>query len=253
MTMTDRPTADLAEEETVALTVRDFKRRQRRQRLRRLRPFLLAALALVLVATGVWLVMFSSVLTVRDVSVSGTTTLSETQIVKVARAPVGRQLARVDLAPIQARVEALPSVESASVSRSWPHTIHIEVTERTALAVVNRGNGLQAVDADGVLFGRYPTKPPNLPLIRTDPGVRAEALAEAAKVVRSLRNDIAARVRFVDVKSIDEIQLRLADGRTVLWGSSEHSSQKAQVLAAFLGHRNIHEIDVSIPGRPTTR
>lgn len=246
-------TEDLSTEETVALSAQAFRKRQRRQRLRRLRPFLYAGLAVVLVATGIWLVLFSSVLTVRAVSVSGTTTLSEQRIEQVARAPLGRQLARVDLAAIQARVEALPAVRSASVSRSWPHTIHVEVTERTPLAVVNRGSGLQAVDADGVLFGRYKSQPPNLPLVRTDPGVRAEALAEAARVVRSLRDDIAAQVRYVDVKSIDKIELSLGDGRKVLWGSAEQSSAKAEVLAVLLQQKKVREIDVSVPGRPTTR
>lgn len=253
MAMTDDVSGDLATEETVALTARSFKKRQRRQRLRRLRPFLYAGLVIVLVGTCAWLVMFSSVLTVRGVEVSGNTSVSATRIEQVARAPIGRQLARVDLAPIQARVEALPAVKSASVSRSWPHTIHIEVTERTPLAVVNRGSGLQAVDSDGVLFGRYPTQPADLPLIRTDPGVRAEALAEAAHVVRSLRSDIARQVKYVDVKSIDKIELSLDDGKTVLWGSSEHSAQKAEVLAVLLKQKNVHEIDVSVPGRPTTR
>lgn len=253
MTMTDRSAGGASEEETVALLARDFTRRRQRQRLRRLRPFLYAGLMIALVGTGVWLVMFSSVLTVRGVEVTGNGTLPESRIEKAARAPLGKQLARVDLTAIQARVEALPAVKSAAVSRSWPHTIRVEVTERTPLAVVNRGSGLQAVDADGVLFGHYARQPGSLPLIRTEPGVRAEALAEAARVVRSLRDDIAAKVDYVDVESVDEIELRLADDRLVRWGSAEHSEQKAEVLAVLLRQKGVREIDVSVPGRPTTR
>jgi cell division protein FtsQ len=242
----------LTEEETVTIAGRDFARRRWRQRLRRLRPLLYAALVLLLVGGGAWLVFFSSVVTVRDVSVHGNQTMSSVRVEAVAKAPMGQQLARVDLAAIQARAESLPAVKSASVSRSWPHTIAISVTERTPVAVVDRGARLQAVDDDGVLFGSYAHPPDDLPLIATAPDVKSEALAEAARVVTSLRADIAGDVDQVEVESVDRIRLRLTGGRTVMWGSAEDSAQKAEVLAVLL-ERDAREIDVSVPGRPTTR
>ena len=245
MTLTDR-------EETVTVAGRDFTRRRWRHRLRRLRPFLYAALVLLLAGAAVWTVYFSSVLAVRDVSVRGSTTVSSVRVEAVARAPLGRQLARVDLGAIQARVETIPAVRSVSVSRSWPHTVAIRITERTPVAVVDRGAGLQAVDEDGVLFGSYAHRPADLPLLQTAPDVKAEALAEAARVVTSLRPDIKAKVQRVDVETVDRIRLLLGDGRTVMWGSAQDSAQKAEVLAVLL-EQKASEIDVSVPGRPTTR
>ena len=242
----------LTDEETVTLAARDFARRRWRQRVRRFRPLLYAVLVLLLVGGGTWLVFFSSVVTVREVSVRGNQTMSALRVEAVAKAPMGRQLARVDLGAIEARIESIPAVRSVSVSRSWPHTIAISITERTPVAVVDRGAGLQAVDMDGVLFGSYARKPDDLPLIATAPAVRSEALAEAARVVTSLRPDIAAEVERVDVESVDRIRLRLTGGRTVMWGSAEDSSQKAAVLAVLLEQPG-NEIDVSVPGRPTTR
>jgi len=242
----------MTEEETVTLAGRDFTRRRWARRLRRARPFLYAALVLVIAGTGVWLVLFSTVLTLRDVSVRGNATMSSVRVESVAKAPLGRQLARVDLAAIRARVETIPAVRSVSVSRSWPDTVVIAITERTPVAVVDRGTALQAVDSEGVLFGRYSSKPDDLPLVQTEPGVKSEALAEAARVVSSLRPDIAARVDRVEVETIDRIRLRLAGGRTVMWGSAEDSADKAAVLAVLL-EQEAAEIDVSVPGRPTTR
>lgn len=242
-----------SEDVTIAVVTREFKRRRRFQRLRRWRPLILVVLAALLVGFGVWSIFFSSWVTVRQVEVSGNTTLVAARIERIAAAPIGRPLARVDLAAIQARVEALPAVESAAVSRSWPHTVHVEVVERTPVAVVNRGSGLQAVDESGVLFGSYAVKPADLPLVITEPDVKAEALAEAAEVLRSLRADIAARVRFVDVKTVDRIELRMADGRRVTWGSADDSAAKAEVLAVLLQQKDVDVIDVSVPDRPTTK
>ncbi|MCW2854788.1 MAG: hypothetical protein JWR52_403 [Marmoricola sp.] len=244
------------EDETVLISAPDFARRRVRARfrgrVRRLRPLWIAVLVVFAVVVGIWVVYFSSFVTVTGVEVTGNTTISQARITAVAQAPIGQPLARADLAAIQARVESLSAVESAGVSRSWPHTIHITIVERTPVAVVSRGAGLQAVDASGVLFGHYVTRPAGLPLVRTAPDVKADALAEAAKVVGSLRADIAARVAYIDVASIDAITLRMKSGVTVLWGSADSSVQKAEVLAVLL-KRSVHAIDVSVPGRPTTR
>jgi cell division protein FtsQ len=56
----------------------------------------------------------------------------------------------------------------------------------------------------------------------------------------------------VDVVSVDEIKLVLATGRRVIWGSAEDSDQKAEVLAVLLKQPG-NQIDVTVPGRPTTR
>ncbi|MFL6157756.1 MAG: cell division protein FtsQ/DivIB [Marmoricola sp.] len=244
---------EVAEDETVMIAAPDFARRRLRAKLRRLRPFLYAGLVLVLAVVGTWLVAFSSVLAVRGVDVSGNTSVSSARIARLAQAPVGTPLARADLAPIQARLEAIPSIRSVVVSRSWPHTIKIVVTERTPVAVVSRGAGLQAVDASGVLFGHYAKKPAGLPLVNTSPSVRADALAEVARVVSSLRPDIAAKVKHVDVETVDKISLEMADGVEVVWGSAAESEQKAEVLVVLLAQKKVGQIDVSVPGRPTTR
>lgn len=244
------------EEETVLVAGPDFARRRFRARLRRLRPYLYAGAVVVVIGTGAWVLWFSSVLEARDVEVVGNSTLTSARVEKVARTPLGGPLVSVDLDAIEQRVEAIASVRSASVSRSWPHTIRIDVVERVPVAVVSRGVGLQAVDADGYLFGSYASEPKNLPVIRTAPDVRREALAEAAAVIRSLRADLAAKVRHVDVQTIDQIVLRLKDGRRVMWGSADDAAQKAEVLEALLRQpatKQASEIDVRVPGRPTTR
>lgn len=250
MTVTD---AVGPEDLTVTIVPDDFRRRRRRQRLRRWRPLALLVLGVLVAGLAGYAVWFSSWLDLRDVEVSGNTTVGAARIERVAEVPVGRPLARVDLAAIQARVESIPAVGSATVSRSWPHAVHIEVVERTPVAVVDRGNGLQAVDVDGVLFGTVGSRPPGLPLVVTRPDVSADALAEAAEVIGSLRDDIAARVRFIDVTTVDAIELRMNDDRRVAWGSAEDSAQKAEVLAVLLEQKKVARIDVSVPGRPTTR
>ena len=241
-----------AGEETVAVARKEFLRKRRRQRWRRARRWLLALLVLAVVAGSGWLLYFSHYVTVERVQVTGTHRVPAFQVRRAAAVPMGRQLARVDLAAIQARVESVNAIRSASVSRSWPHGITVSVVERQPVAVVDRGSVLQAVDEAGVLFGSYRQRPAGLPLIRTQFDASTEALAEGGHVAAALPADLARRVDHLSLATVDQIELVLRDGRRIVWGSAAQSGQKAQVAAVLL-HRKVQVIDVSVPERPTTR
>jgi cell division protein FtsQ len=240
------------DEETVRIARKDFRRRRNAGRWRRLRLVLLALLLVAVVSASVWVVFFSSYVTARDVNVTGTTTLGNARIERAAKVPTGTPLARLDLGAIRARVESIAAVRSVEVSRSWPHAVHIDVTERTPIAVINEGSGLQALDDQGVLFGHYASRPKGMPLVIAPPDTADEALVEGGRVIGSLPERIATKVDTVEISSIDKIQLVLGSGRRVLWGSSDDSGQKAEVLAVLL-RRPGQQIDVSVPGRPTTK
>ncbi len=209
-------------------------------------------LTLVLLVGGTWLVFFSSVLAAQQVSVSGTSYLTRAQVEQAARVPLGRPLARVDLATVRARVEALPAVLDATVSRAWPDGVRIEVRERTAVAVVTVGGTVTGMDADGALFRDYPQAPGNLPDVRTSGATDRQVRREAATVVAALPEALARQVDHLEVSTIDQITLALRDGRTVLWGSAEDSATKARVLEVLL-KREAQVYDVSVPAQPTIR
>src|SRR5689334_7992853 len=89
-----------------------------------------------LAATGVvgavlvWVVGFTSVVGVRNVDVRGTSVVSADAVRVAAGVPSGRPLARVDLGAVTARVETIPGVAHARVSRSWPSMLTIDIAER---------------------------------------------------------------------------------------------------------------------------
>ncbi len=246
------PSSTGPDEETVRIARKDFRRRRNAGRWRTVRRVALALLLVGVLAAGAWVVFFSGYVTVRGTTVSGATTVAKDRVTYAAEVPTGTPLARVDLSAIEARVESIPAVRQAEVSRSWPHTVHIAVTERTPVAVIDQGAGLRALDSEGVLFGRYENRPRHLPLVRTPAGTEGEAIQEGARVVDALPDGVARKVDVVEVSSVDEIRLVLGSGRRVVWGSAEDSDQKGEVLAVLL-RRPGNQIDVSVPGRPTTR
>lgn len=241
---------DLERPEAPAPDLSRLRRRARRRLV--LRRLLLALVAVGAVAGVIWLVLFSSVLAVQHTKVEGLTVLSEDEVAKAARVPRGVPLARIDVAAIQARVEDLAAVRAAEVSRSWPHTVSIEVTERQPVGVVAWEDHWRALDEQGVLFRTYAEKPAGLPRIDVRASTPVEVLAEAAKVVESLPEDLAGKVESVDARSIDAISLHLTGGALVNWGSADESADKAAVLEVLL-RREARVYDVTAPGRPTIR
>jgi cell division protein FtsQ len=247
MTETDRH-ADPA-----TRTRRRFARRQWARRWLAWKPVLAVVLLLALLVAVLWVVYFSSFLSVKGVDVRGARQLSDSQVRAAAAVPEGEALARVDLDLIRARVEALAAVRSADVSREWPDQVLISVEEREPVAVVEIAGQLRGMDEDGVDFRDYAQPPADLPRVQSGPDTGSDALREAALVVAALPADLAAKVDHVEVETVDEITLALRDGRTVRWGSADDSDLKAEVLAELLVARKAQTYDVSVPGQPTTK
>ena len=236
----------------MADTRKRFARRQWARRWLTWKYIVGSVVVLGLLIGSVYTVYFSSALRVEGVKVKGAESLSEKHIEAVAKVPTGGPLATLDVDQIAYRVGALAEVKSVDVVREWPHDVRIEVTERTPIAVVDIAGQLHSLDETGAVFGDYKKAPPGLPRVLTSGSADADALAEAAKVVAALDDELAPIVDHVEVRTVDQIALALKDGRTVQWGSSEESSVKAEVLAGLLTEKAT-EYDVSVPGAPTLR
>lgn len=247
-TGTQAPAVDPA----AARSRRRFARRQWARRWLAWKYVVAVVLLIVLLVGALWLVFFSSYLSVKGVEVDGVRQLRAGQVRAAAGVPEGESLARLDLDRIRSRVQALAGVRSADVSRQWPDQVLISVQEREAIAVVDIGGQLRGMDAEGVVFKDYAKPPRDLPRVQATGQIGSEALRESALVVAALPEDLAARVDHVQVETVDEITLVLRDGREVVWGSSDQSEEKGRVLADLLRQKAQH-YDVSVPGQPTTR
>src|SRR6476619_7630896 len=159
----DHEVEDPDVERTVRIARKRFARRQWARRWLAWRRLVVAVALLALVAGSLFLVFASSVLSVSGVRVEGTQVLDPAVVRRVAAVPTGTPLATVDLDAVSRRVQALPAVLRVDVSRSWPNAVRIDVTEREAVAVVARGAALRGLDATGVMFRRYPSRPRGLP------------------------------------------------------------------------------------------
>lgn len=232
-----------------------------RRARRRLAGLLLVAFT-VLAGAGAWVVYGSSWLRVTQVAVTGTMVLTPEQVRAVAEVPTGRPVASVDTAAIERRLrDGLSRIAEVDVVRSWPHTIALNVTERTPAAVLRKGGAFIEVDAHGERFATVESAPKGAPLLELtgaeSPSSRhfgTKRLLEAGVTVAArLPGPVRRAARVIRLDSYDGVTVELSGGRTVVWGSPEQGDEKAAVLTALMkASRNARRFDVSAPGAPAS-
>lgn len=233
-----------------------FAARARRQRLRRLLAVLLALLAVGAVSALAWLVGWSSVLSVKSVTVQGVPSLSD-EVLSLAEVPMGTPLARVDTDAIAGRVAELPEAAAVDVRRSWPSTLTIEVTPREPVAAVSADGSWWSVDETGALFGASDGRPDGLPLLTAPGGDESSDVDEAVRaagvtVLTGLPPSLYELVETVEARSEADIRLGLTDGTTVRWGTADDLDRKADVLLALIAAQEEppSAYDVTAPDHP---
>jgi POTRA domain, FtsQ-type len=113
---------------------------------------LLGFLAFVVVAVlGSSFALTSTAFRIEQVNVTGTRNSALIDTIQ-HMGMQGQNIFRADIVSLTARVEALPTVSSASVSRQWPNQLVVAVIERVPALLWQTNYGTYSVDAQGMVI-----------------------------------------------------------------------------------------------------
>ena len=230
-------------------------------RARRWWPWAVAAVVGVLAVAAVAAV--SPVLDVDDVVVRGVSGRRAAQVRDATDLHPGEAMVALDADRAASRVEDLPWVRTASVHRSWPGRVVVEVQERTPVAALAGAGRWLLVDGDGRRLARVRQPPAGVVAVegvgaQGRPGSRVDRRTAGA-VELSRRLPPALRFRLprvqVDAEGRLELVLRIEDERdaTASFGRPEQLRDKVLSLATVLESvdlRGLSKIDLRIPGAP---
>lgn len=230
---------------------------------RRLRVVLVVG-GLLAAGAGAVVVLHSSLFSARHVTVEGAGHTGRAAVLEAAGLRGSPPLIDVDGGAAATRVESLPWVGGASVTRHWPDSVVVRVTERVPVAVVPGHGAFFLVDASGRVLERLPMAPAGLPLLTSpaQPGRPGTTLGPAAQpglvVVAVAARALPYRVAGVAVGPRGAVILDLGKavratlGATV--GTPSAVESKLAALASVLAGTaptGPELIDVSVPGEPT--
>lgn len=233
----------------------EVRRDEGRRRLR----VILVGLATFGSATAVFALTRSPLLDVDRVELQGAHITSVDEVAVAAGLADRPPLVDVDLERVEAAVEALPWVDTATASRKFPNRVHVQVRERVPLAVVAEGESAALVDPSGRVLGSPEAVPADLIRIEQS-GAVPPAGAEvgpptkgALALVDMLPPLLSTRVTAVRVDREGHLEADL-DGRIpVRLGAPEQLTDKVVALATLVERvdlRRVDTIDVRVPGSP---
>jgi cell division protein FtsQ len=235
------------------------------RRRRRILGWALAAMALV--AGVAWLIR-TPLFGLSAVRVDGTQAVAEAQVLEASKVRIGEPYLGLDLAAIRDRVAALPRVAAVQVTRDYPSSLRIAVTERPPVASVSSGSVFWLVAADGTVLAQRASRPAGLPYVARVPlpdGVGAgtrlppgNELTNALTALGGMAPQLKRQVAGVNARTLDSLEFTLKDGSAVLYGLAV--DQPAKDAAVLLIRRTLKKegreaqrIDVRNPSSPTVR
>jgi cell division protein FtsQ len=217
-------------------------------------------IVLSLVCAVVWALVAvrSPLLDVDRVQVVGAERVSAAEVRRAAStATPGTPMIDVDLGRAGDGVGALPWIDEVRVTRLWPGTVRVVVTERHEVATVETAEGWALVDAEGRVLARAEDEPdlPTLPGEReTIPGrTLGAADREALAVLGDLPTDLREATD-ATAEGSDGLELVLDDGFRVVLGDGDDLAAKAEAAEAVRQHAGTTDegcrIDVRVPTAP---
>jgi hypothetical protein len=139
------------------------------QQRRRTRLIAIAGAAVVLVLAA-WGLSRSPLLSVGHVQVTGAAHVSRAEVLAAAGVAHSRQMIDLDPGTMALGVDSLPWVRDTRVSRRWPRTVVISVSERRPVALMAAlGGAVAQVDATGRVLALTLAPVPGLPAVAPAP------------------------------------------------------------------------------------
>lgn len=165
-----------------------------------------------------------------QVEITGNQFVGRAVITEVFSPDMGKSILRVPLDARRNEIETIPWVEEATVERTLPDRIRVDVVERTPVAFLRTGNELQLVDASGVLLERPLEAKFHFPVVSgfDETTVLAERKARMAMFVDFMKEiDLAHAsagegVSEVDLSDPQDVRVMLAglpglEGQYPIW------------------------------------
>jgi len=215
---------------------------------------LFTVFAILLTAALAYLLGWSNVLTAKEISYSGAPTKnSEASVKNLANLEVGQRLARIETRKIAARLQTLPWVDTADISRNWTSgKVVVAVRARIPIATFNGA----LMDATGKRFelpGGYDAKLPSVFARDTESGLAA------IKLFTKLPTEFSTRTSAFTATSPKNINFKITEGNRsliVVWGSDVEIGLKLKVYKALVAlpeNSKIKRIDLTEPRSPIVK
>jgi len=205
---------------------------------------LLSAITSTLLYIG-W---YSNLLIVKNIEVRGTQEIPVELVTETSQVSLNTQLLRVPTVSVVERLKTIPQVGNVEVRRGWPYTVVIDITERIPVALTDLAEGRFLVDQSGFPYLPAPSGA-NFPLISGPDDLSRNS---SILVWQSFPDWLKPEIASTNADNPNSVWLAMTNGRKVLWGNTDNSTEKSAVLRV-LRRMAASTYDVSTPEVPVVK
>jgi cell division protein FtsQ len=240
--------------ENTKSTVVRFKAKPKQFRMIAL-SLLASLLALVLLVLAT---VFTPLLAVENIRVTGVSKVSKKAVEQAVKSQLGVPLPLVSSQAVAESLSKFSLIESFSLVSELPNTLHVAISERQPIAIVDIKGVSYLYDPAGVRVGEATFRDEFPRVASTGEPKDSKSFALAIDVLLALPASLLPRVSQIDAKSKDDVtmQLRGNSGQRIIWGDASQSTLKSKVLAALVENQKVTDrvtFDVSSPTAPVVR
>jgi cell division protein FtsQ len=240
--------------ENTKSTVVRFKAKPKQFRMIAL-SLLASLLALVLLVLAT---VFTPLLAVENIRVTGVSKVSKKAVEQAVKSQLGVPLPLVSSQAVAESLSKFSLIESFSLVSELPNTLHVAISERQPIAIVDIKGVSYLYDPAGVRVGEASFRDEFPRVASTGEPKDSKSFALAIDVLLALPASLLPRVSQIDAKSKDDVtmQLRGNSGQRIIWGDASQSTLKSKVLAALVANQKVTDrvtFDVSSPTAPVVR
>jgi cell division protein FtsQ len=224
------------------------------------RRLIAAALAIAVLYAG-YMLWFRNLswFAIDEVTVDGASTNERAIQAAVERIAGNMTTLHIKDDELRETVAQFPTVASVGANTSFPHTLHVTITERLPVAFIKVGATRTAVSADGYLLLGASFDPKSLPRIEAAAAHGARLDGDAAAQAAILGATPAPlRDRVTDSRWDDGqggVVVGLDGGPELRFGDGSRARDKWTAAVAVLSspaHGSPSYLDVSVPDRPVS-
>ncbi|MEL7048362.1 MAG: FtsQ-type POTRA domain-containing protein [Pseudomonadota bacterium] len=165
-----------------------------------------------------------------QVGVTGATMTGTADVLAKLQMSHAQTLLFFDVNAAARRIETLPWVAKAEMTRRFPGELHVEIQERVPFALWQMSNGLYLIDSQGRTLGRTNDRAaPNLPRVS---GTGAAYEAGHLMTVLALYPDVVSRLRVAERIGGRRWRLMLKNGSAI----DLPSGGEARALGTYASH-----------------
>ena len=221
-----------------------IRRKLRRRKIRR-RRLAIGFIFFLILSVAVFAVLSLTVLfPIKNVTASGSKVYSNAEILKASKVTKEDNLFTLTTGELERRLrKKLPYVDSVTITRTLPDTIHIKVKDAKEYACYNVSGKYYTVSDKNIVLQKYTELPENVFEIRSD-GIKLKIGEQAVfedETKKALANEVIEKLKnaniainCIDVTDIYNITARVEMRFDVTFGTKENIDKKISHLSGMI-------------------